>query len=608
MPDSNNGSHIASASNLGAIATVRRGIQLTPELINGIWLTLALAVLAAAGKVVIPITVQQAVDATTSGAENLLGEITTVGTIALIAIAVAALSTTAVNIRLVRNAERGLARLRQQAFRHIHRLSVLTQNTERRGALVSRVTSDVDTISLFVQWGGIMLLTSVLQLVAATAVMLFYSWQLTILVWVTFIPFMFLLRPAQRRVNVSFTRVRSRMGDLLGAVSEAIVGSSTVYSYGIADKTREKITTRVNEHRSAGVQAMTHVAYSFAAGVFAANLVLVVVVIAGAYLGVAGNITAGQLVAFLFLTQLFTGPVQLATEVLNELQNAVAGWRRVIAVIETPIDVTSPENSVTQPPRGPGALTITDVAYRYPGGDLVLNDVNLHVQAGKRVAVVGETGSGKTTLAKLVTRFADPTHGHIAFDGIDLKDHSQEDLRTRILLIPQEGFLFNATIAENIAYGISQRHPGITQENITQTVHQAIHELGLTPWLSTLPNGENTEVGQRGERLSAGERQLIALARAYISGADLIVMDEVTSAVDPATEVTISRALEKLMDGKSTLTIAHRLSTAAASDHVVVMDSGRVVEQGTHEQLLALQGRYSAMYNAWISQTTSQQH
>ncbi len=596
---------IQSASDLGVFATIRRGVQVTPEIVQGMGWTLLFAVLAAAGKITVPLAVQQAVDTAVDPAGINLERILLVCLVALGAVLASGLCTAFMNVRLIKAAETGLARLRERAFAHIHQLTVLTQNSERKGSLVSRVTSDVDTISMFVQWGGIMLLTSILQLVAATVVMFWFSWQLTLLVWVTFIPFVILLQPAQRAVNRGFTVVRAKMGALLGAVSESVVGASTVTAYGIGPRTEAKINTAVEEHRVSGIDAMKKVAISFSAGVFAANLVLVVVVIGGAYLGVAGEITPGQLVAFLFLVQLFTGPVQLATEVLNEMQNAVAGWRRVLAILETEIDVPFKDASATTIPSGPSHLVVESLDYNYPGGPKVLDSVDLDIAPGQRVAVVGETGSGKTTLAKLITRFVDPVQGRVLLDGIDLRDHSEHDLRRRVLLVPQEGFLFAASLRANISYPLIASGE-YSEAEITARVDGAVTALGLDPWLANFPAGLDSEVGQRGERLSAGERQLVALARAYVCEADLLVMDEVTSAVDPATEVAISRALDALMDNKSTVTIAHRLSTAQNSDVVVVMDRGRVVELGHHDDLIAREGRYAAMFSAWLAQTNSQ--
>lgn len=601
---SNSESSIASASDLGVFATIKRGISVTPEIVTGIWVTLLLAIVASAGKITVPMAVQRALDSiASSGADGVeVRDIAAVSLFALGALAIAGLCTAALNVRLFRSTEAGLAHLREKAFSHIHQLTVLTQNTERKGALVSRVTSDVDTVSLFVQWGGIMLVTSLLQLIAASIVMFFYSWQLALLVWATFIPFVIALQPAQKGVNRAFTQVRSRMGAMLGAVSEAVVGASTIAAYGIGDRTQSKIDAAAIAHRDSAITAAKKVAVSFSGGAFAANLVLVIVVIAGAYLGVAGEISLGSLVAFLFLVQLFTGPVQLATEILNEMQNAVAGWRRVLAILETPIDVTSPAESAHAVASGPAHLIVENIDFAYPAGPKVLDNVSLNIAPGQRVAIVGETGSGKTTLAKLITRFSDPRAGRILLDGLDLRDHSEEDLRRRILLVPQEGFLFADTIFNNVAYPL-RAHGMQSHMELEERVRGALHALELERWLATFPAGWDTHVGQRGDKLSAGERQLIALARAYVCEADLLVMDEVTSAVDPATEVAIARALDVLMTNKSTVTIAHRLSTAQNSDVVVVMDAGVVVEVGNHSELLAAQGRYSQMYAAWIAQT-----
>ena len=314
-----------------------------------------------------------------------------------------------VNVRLFRSSESGLLALRTRAFRHVHDLSVLTQNTERRGSLVSRVTSDVDTISLFVQWGGIMLLVSVLQIAVATVLMAVYSWQLTLIVWAGFVPLFVLLQPLQKRVNARYTAVRERVGGMLGAISEAVVGAETIRAYGVAERTQRRIDAAVAATRAAMVRAQNLVALVFSSGVLVANLVLALVVVAGTYLGIAGEMSVGRLLAFLFLVQLFTGPVQMATEILNELQNAVAGWRRVLGVLETPVEVVDAGADGVPSPRGPAHVELRAVDFSYPDGPPVLREVDVAIPAGTSVAVVGATGSGKTTIAKLVARFMDPT-------------------------------------------------------------------------------------------------------------------------------------------------------------------------------------------------------
>ncbi len=602
---SSSGHSMGSASSLGVLATLRRGIEISPRLVEGLGLTIVLATLAAVGRVLVPIAVQQTVDTgiLAAGGPD-VGRVAVLATIALAGLVLGALCSAAVNIRLFRSSEAGLLQLRTRAFRHVHDLSVLTRGTERRGSLVSRVTSDVDTISLFVQWGGIMLLVSVLQILVATALMAVYSWQLTLIVWLGFVPLVVALQPLQKRVNARYSRVRERYGAMLGAVSESVVGAETIRAYGVADRTQRSTDAAIGATRRAMVRAQNLVATVFSSGVLTANLVLAVVVVAGTYLGVAGDLTAGRLLAFLFLVQLFTGPVQMATEILNELQNAVAGWRRVLGVLETPVELVDPGERGTPSPRAPAHVELRGVGFAYPDGPPVLRDVDVVVPAGSSVAVVGATGSGKTTIARLVARLVDPTHGRILLDGTDLRDIRHDQLRRRVVLVPQEGFLFDGTLAQNIAYGLrDDEDASWTPPHDDPRVREAVDALGLGPWVDELVAGLDTPVGQRGESLSAGERQLVALARAYLADADLLLLDEATSAVDPATEVRLARALASLTEGRTTITIAHRLSTAEAADAVVVVDAGRVVEQGHHDDLVAADGLYATMHGAWVSQT-----
>ncbi|CAM3816679.1 ABC transporter ATP-binding protein [Isoptericola cucumis] len=595
-------SRIAAASSLGVVATLRRGVQISPQITDGLWLTLAFAVVAAGGRVVVPVAVQRTIDDGILASQGPdAGRVALFTVLAAGAIVVAGLCSAMVNVRMFRSTEAGLAALRVRAFRHVHDLSTLSQGTERRGALVSRVTSDVDTISLFVQSGGIMLLVSSLQVLVATALMAVYSWQLTIVVWLCFVPLFLVLRRAQRHVNAAYTTVRARIGAMLGAISEAVVGAETVRAYGVARRTRRRVDASIEATRSSQARAQVLVASVFSGGVLVANLVLAVVVVVGTLLGVGGGLTAGQVVAFLFLVQLFTGPVQMATEILNELQNAVAGWRRVLAVVETPLDVVDAPDGVVSP-RGPAAVSLRGVRYAYPDGPEVLHGIDLDLPARTKVAVVGRTGSGKTTIAKLVTRLMDPTEGRVLLDGVDLRDVRLESLRRRVVLVPQEGFLLDATVGENVAYGLREPAAGGAADAAEQ-VAAAVDALGLADWVADLPAGLDTPVGQRGEALSAGERQLVAIARAYIAEPDLLVLDEATSAVDPATEVRIARALDSLTSGRSTLTIAHRLSTAEASDLVVVVDDGHVAEVGTHTELVAAGGVYARMHASWVAQT-----
>ncbi|MFJ8578721.1 ABC transporter ATP-binding protein [Micromonospora sp. NPDC093277] len=575
--------------------TLRRGLALSPELRTGLAGTLGLALVYMVGRVAVPVAVQRGID------HGIVGGLD-VNVISLTVIATAAVLvvTTACGYLMMRRlftvSETALAGVRTRAFRHVHDLSMLHQQSERRGSLVSRVTSDVDQITQFLQWGGVILIVNLGQLVVTTAVMLAYSWQLTLVVITAFAPAVLVIRVLQRRLAVAYGLVRQRTGTMLGAIGESVVGAPVIRAYGIAGRTARRLDAAIEGQRRAQQGAIRISILGSSVGELAAGLALAGVVVVGVNLGVDRTLSIGQLTAFLFLVTLFIQPVQIATEVLNEAQNAIAGWRRVLDVLDVAPDVADPGERGRELPSGPLDIRFAEVTFAYPGGPPVLHGVTLDIPAKSRVAVVGETGSGKTTFAKLLTRLMDPTEGEVLLSGVSLRQVRFESLRARVVMVPQDGFLFDATVGENVRFA----RPELTDAQLTT----AFTELGLADWLDGLPAGLDTPVGERGEALSVGERQLVALARAYVADPDLLVLDEATSAVDPATEVRLQRTLDAVTRGRTTLAIAHRLSTAQAADEVIVVDRGRIVQRGPHDELVKdPDSVYALLYASWLEQT-----
>jgi ATP-binding cassette, subfamily B, bacterial len=586
---------------LGGFAIIRRGLSLSPAIKDGIGLTVLLAVLSTVGGSAVPILIQKTVDSGLGdGERTTVSDISTFLVIATILIVLTAGIAYWMRIRLFVASETGLAQMRVDAFRHVHDLSMLTQNSERRGVLVSRVTSDIDQVSQFLQFTGIQIVVSLGQIVVATAIMAYYSWQLTIVVLVCFLPLVISLRFFAQRLSDAYDAVRRTVGEMIAVIAEPVVGASVVRAYAVESRTQARVDAGIKRNLDANVSAQKLVAVTFSAAGVAGGLANAGVITFGVILGVAGDLSMGTVIAFAFLVGLFVGPVQTATQVLTDAQNAVASWRRVIELLDTPADVVDPGKDGATLPGGALGARFEHVTFAYPDGPDVLTDITVDIAPRQRVAVVGETGSGKTTFAKLLTRLMDPTAGVVRLGETDISTVSFDDLRQHVLMVPQEGFLFDATLRENLLYG---------KKDATDDELMAVFgRLQLTDWFAALPRGLDSQVGQRGESLSAGERQLVALVRSALADPELIVLDEATSAVDPQTELRATRALDRLLDERSSVTIAHRLSTAENADRVLVFDAGRLVEDGTHAALVELGGVYARLHASWVAQASLSTH
>ena len=575
------------------LRVLRMALKEAPVLRRGLGVTVAMAAVGTAIQIIVPIALQQIVDQELLTPEQI--DLSRVGTkvlLAAVALVVGAWVGRAALLRLVKASSTGLSDLRQMTFAHLLKRSVLHVDAERRGSLVSRVTTDIATLQGFMDWGGVGMLTSGSQVLLALVAMYVYQWQLALLVTVGVALYAVLMIWFQRILQRSYDRVRRRVANSLAVLSEAISALPVVRAYGVERATQERVADALEERFQSEYRTMRFGNILFSSAELFAGVLMAAVVAAGLAIGT----TPGRLLAFLFLVNLLTEPVQMMVEVLETAQSAGSGMRRILGEIHSEVEIPDPVDGWQLPP-GTLDLGFAGVSHRYGDGPEVLSDVNVHIEAGARVAVVGETGSGKTTFAKLAVRLLAPVTGNIEIGGVPLDQISFSSLRRRVAFVPQEGFLFEGTVADNIRYG----NPEATDREI----RTAFVELDLDEWLDRMPNGLASHVGERGGDLSAGERQLIALVRAWISVPDLLVLDEATSAVDPQLDVQLRRAMERLTSGRTAITIAHRLATAEAAERVLVFDQGALVEQGHHRDLLAAGGVYAGLHADWVTGTKS---
>ncbi|MGZ4416264.1 MAG: ABC transporter ATP-binding protein [Gaiellaceae bacterium] len=486
--------------------------------------------------------------------------------------------------------ERMLADLRNHLFKHLQRLSLGFYERNRAGVIISRLTNDVEALDQLVTDGVSSLVQNVLTLVGTAVVLFFLDWRLA-LATLTVMPAVTLATAWFRKRSASaYRRVRETLGAVTATLAEDIAGMRVLQSFTREGAAQENFRQVSDTYRVSNMQTVVLSGIYFPAVDLLSSAATAVVLGYGGWLVWHGHVSIGTLVAFLGYLTNFFNPVQQLSQLYNTFLSAVAALDKITDLLDETPEVRDAPTAVPLD-RVAGLVRFEDVRFAYGRGPEVLHGVSLDVPAGTTVALVGHTGAGKSTIAKLLARFYDPTAGAITVDGTDLRNVTQESLRRQLGIVPQEGFLFAGTVAENISFG----RPEATRDE----VESAARAVGAEDFIRRLEGGYETQLGERGSRLSLGQRQLVAFARALLADPRILILDEATSSVDIGTERKIEAALRRLLHGRTAFIIAHRLSTIREADLIVVLEHGVVVEQGTHDELMAARGLYTGLYGDW---------
>jgi ATP-binding cassette subfamily B protein len=480
--------------------------------------------------------------------------------------------------------------LRIRVFGQMQRQSMAFFDREKAGVLVARMTADIESMAELVQWGLMQFLASFLLLFFALFLLLSLSWQLTLISLLVF-PFLIIASVKfQRDSNKAYLEVREKVGANLSALQEGIAGVRVIQAYAREDEQIRRFEESNRALFRSHLHSIKVTTWYFGVIEFAGIASSALIIGIGGWLVHRGSVSLGTVVAFVLLLASLFDPVQQLSQLYNTLQSAAAALHKLFGILDAQPDVAESDNPITLPVSGD--VVVNAVTFSYAGAHrAALTDVNVTLKAGTRLALVGPTGAGKSTLAKLMARLYDPEVGTVSFGGVDLRSASLDDLRRRIVVIPQEGFLFDGTVRDNLLIA----KPEATEEELIN----ALNKIGLRERFESLPEGLETQVRERGSRLSAGERQLVALARAALVDPAVLVLDEATSNLDPGTEMLVEAALERLMVGRSVIVVAHRLSTVQRADVIAVVADSRITEMGSHDELVALDGHYALLASTW---------